>query len=279
VPLILEKIFKRQIMPKLEKASLKTLTKVPLANKLVYSKIKNTLSNAFGGEFKEVVIGGAPLNKDVEKFLRKINFKVTVGYGMTECGPLISYSAWNITRAQSAGRVVHRMEVRIDSPDPQNIVGEIQTKGENVMLGYLKNEKATNDIFTEDGWLKTGDLGVIDKDGFVYIKGRSKDMILGASGQNIYPEEIEAVLNANEFVQECLVREKDGKIEALIYPDFEMCQNMQFTKEDIEKRLQELRAQVNAEMPAYMAISKIILFPEEFEKTPKKSIKRYKYLK
>jgi len=279
VPLILEKIFKRQIMPQLEKATIKTLTKLPFTNKLIYKKIKNKLSAAFGNEFREIVIGGAALNKEVEIFLKKIKFPVTVGYGMTECGPLISYSSWKITRIFSAGQVVHRMEARIDSPNPFEIAGEIQVKGDNVMLGYFKNEKATSDIFCDDGWLRTGDLGIIDEENFVFIKGRSKDLILGPSGQNIYPEEIEAVLNANEFVQECLVREKDGKIEALVYPDYEKCQDLKFTNKDIEEKLQKVRAETNAELPAYMAIQKIILFPEEFEKTPKKSIKRYKYLK
>ena len=279
VPLIIEKIFKRQIMPQLEKPTLKTLTKLPLLNELVYSKIRKKLFEAFGGEFMEIVIGGAALNKDVETLLKRVKFPITVGYGMTECGPLISYTGWEKTRMFSAGQMVHRMEVRIDSPDPYKIVGEILVKGDNVMLGYYKNEKATDEIIDDDGWLHTGDLGVIDKDNFVYIKGRSKNMILGASGQNIYPEEIEAVLNVNEFVQECLVREKDGKIEALVYPDYEVCKNMNFTKKEIEDRLQALRAEVNVELPAFMQISKIILFPEEFEKTPKKSIKRYKYLK
>lgn len=279
VPLILEKIFKRQIMPKLESPGLKTLLKLPIANKLVYNKIRAKLLMVFGGEFKEIVVGGAALNKDVELFMKKIKFPLTVGYGMTECGPLISYEPWRTTHEHSAGRVVHRMQVRIDSPDPYNEVGEIQVYGDNLLLGYYKNEKATQDIFCEDGWIHTGDLGVIDKDNFIYIRGRSKNMILGSSGQNIYPEEIEAVLNNNEFVQECLVRENNGKIEALVYPDYEACENLKFTNQDIENRLQKLRAEVNAELPAFMAISKIILFPEEFEKTPKKSIKRYKYLK
>jgi len=279
VPLIIEKIFKKQIMPLLEKGTFKTLLKVPLINDLVYSKIRNKLTESFGGEFMEIVIGGAALNKDVETFLKRIKFAFTVGYGMTECGPLISYIGWKTTKICSAGKLVHRMEIRIDSPDPYNIVGEILVKGDNVMLGYYKNEKATSDIIDDEGWLHTGDLGVIDKDNFVFIKGRSKNMILNASGQNIYPEEIEAVLGVNEFVQECLVREKDGKIEALVYPDYDHIQNMNFSKEEIEEKLQKVRSEVNAELPAYMQISKIILFPEEFEKTPKKSIKRYKYLK
>ncbi len=279
VPLILEKIFKRMILPKIESPGLKTLLKLPVANTLIHNKIRNKLIAVFGGNFKEMIVGGAALNKDVETFLRKIKFPLTVGYGMTECGPLISYEPWQTTRIFSAGSIVHRMSVRIDSSDPYNVVGEIQVKGDNLMLGYYKNESATKDIFCDDGWLHTGDLGVTDKDNFIYIKGRSKNMILGPSGQNIYPEEIEAVLNNHEFVQECLVRENNGKIEALVYPDYEACENLKFTNKDIEEKLQKIRGEVNVHLPAFMAISKIILFPEEFEKTPKKSIKRYKYLK
>lgn len=279
VPLILEKIFKRRIMPQLEKMPVKTLLKLPIANKLIYAKVRKTLFEVFGGEFKEMVVGGAALNKDVELFLKKINFPLTVGYGMTECGPLISYAPWQKTQTFSAGRIVDRMQVRIDSSDPYNVVGEIQVRGDNTLLGYYKNEKATREIFTDDGWIHTGDLGVIDADNFIFIKGRSKNMILGASGQNIYPEEIEAVLNNHELVQECLVRERDGKIEALVYPDYEVKDMSDFTHEEIEKEMQRLRSDVNKELPAFMAISKVILFPEEFEKTPKKSIKRYKYLK
>lgn len=279
VPLILEKIFKRRIMPKLESPTLRTLLKIPFANNLVYAKVRKTLVDTFGGEFKEMVIGGAALNKDVELFLNKINFPLTVGYGMTECGPLISYAHWDQTRLHSAGKIVDRMQVRIDSEDPFKVVGEIQVKGDNTLLGYYKNDKATSEIFTDDGWLHTGDLGVIDADNFIYIRGRSKNMILGASGQNIYPEEIETVLNSQELVQECLVRENDGKIEALVYPDYEVCDLSNCSSENIEEVLQKLRKEVNQELPAYMAIHKIILFPEEFEKTPKKSIKRYKYMK
>lgn len=226
-----------------------------------------------------MIIGGAALNKDVEEFLRKIDFPITVGYGMTECGPLISYAPSSETRATSAGRIVTRMQVRIDSEDPYNVVGEIQVKGDNTLLGYYKNEKATAEVFTEDGWLHTGDLGIIDKDNFIYIKGRSKNMILGPSGQNIYPEEIEAVLNNHELVQECLVRDNDGKIEALVYPNYELTDFTNKNSEEIEEILQKMRKEVNAALPAYMAIHRIILFPEEFEKTPKKSIKRFKYQK
>jgi long-chain acyl-CoA synthetase len=279
VPLILEKIFKHRIMPKLENPGLKVLLKLPFANKLVYSKVRKTLVDVFGGEFKEMIVGGAALNKDVEMFLKKIDFPLTVGYGMTECGPLISYAPWKETQLFSAGSIVDRMQVRIASSDPQNEVGEIQVKGDNVLLGYYKNEKATREIFTEDGWLHTGDLGVIDANNFIYIRGRSKNMILSASGQNIYPEEIETILASKDIVQECLVRESDGKIEALVYPDYEVCELSDCCAEKIEAVLQDLRKEVNADLPAYMAISKIILFPEEFEKTPKKSIKRYKYIK
>jgi len=279
VPLILEKIFKTRIAPQLERPGLKFVLKTPIANKLVYNKIRKALYDTFGGEFQEMIIGGAALNKDVEDFLKKIEFPITVGYGMTECGPLISYAPSGETRATSAGRIVTRMEVRIDSEDPYNVVGEIQVKGDNTLLGYYKNEKATAEVFTEDGWLHTGDLGIIDKDNFIYIKGRSKNMILGPSGQNIYPEEIEAVLNNHELVQECLVRDNDGKIEALVYPNYELTDFTNKNSEEIEEILQKMRKEVNAALPAYMAIHRIILFPEEFEKTPKKSIKRFKYQK
>jgi long-chain acyl-CoA synthetase len=278
VPLVLEKIFKKQILPNLEKGSIKTLLKVPILNKVVYGKIKSRLVEVFGGEFREMIVGGAALNKDVELFLRKIEFPLTIGYGMTECGPLISYAPWNETQPQSAGRIVHRMEVKIDSDDPYNMVGEIMVRGDNNMVGYYKNKQATDEMLDAEGWLHTGDLGVIDKDNFIYIKGRSKNMILGASGQNIYPEEIEAVINNKEYVQECLVREDDGKIEALIYPDYEAVDAQNLGDEDIERILQNIKKEVNQELPAFMNISKIVLFPEEFEKTPKKSIKRYKYM-
>lgn len=277
VPLILEKIFKKQILPKLEKGTMKTLLKLPVLNKVVYNKVKAKLVEVFGGEFREMIVGGAALNKDVEMFLRKIGFPLTIGYGMTECGPLISYAAWNETQPHSAGRIVHRMEVKIDSDDPYSKVGEILVKGENNMLGYYKNKQATDEMLDEDGWLHTGDLGVIDKDNFIYIKGRSKNMILGPSGQNIYPEEIEAVINNKEYVQECLVRDDNGKIEVLVYPDYEAADAENLGDQEIEEILRNIKKEVNHELPSFMNISKIILFPEEFEKTPKKSIKRYKY--
>ncbi|MBS2099537.1 AMP-binding protein [Carboxylicivirga linearis] len=279
VPLILEKIFKKRVQPQLEEFKVKTLTKIPVLNKVVYSKIKNKLVETFGGEFREMIIGGAALNKDVELFLRKIGFPFTIGYGMTECGPLISYAPWTESKKFSAGQLVDRMEVKIDSQDPYNIVGEILVKGENTLLGYYKNEEATNEIFDEEGWLHTGDLGVIDEDDFIFIKGRSKNMLLGASGQNIYPEEIEAVINSMEYVQECLVRDYEGKLEALIYPDYEVTDSEGLNKAQIEQKLQNIKKQANELLPSYMNIQKATLFPEEFEKTPKKSIKRYKYIK
>lgn len=279
VPLILEKIFKKRVQPQLEETKVKTLLKIPGLNKVVYNKIKAKLLEVFGGEFREMIIGGAALNKDVEQFLRKIGFPFTIGYGMTECGPLISYAPWTESRPLSAGELVDRMEVKIDSDDPYNTVGEILVKGENTLLGYYKNQEATDEIFDKDGWLHTGDLGVIDRDNFIYIKGRSKNMLLGASGQNIYPEEIEATINSMNYVQECLVRDHDGKIEALVYPDYEATDAEGLKEHQIEEKLQDIKKQVNAILPSYMNVQMITLFPEEFEKTPKKSIKRYKYVK
>ncbi len=278
VPLILEKIFKKNIQPKIESPSMKALLMVPGLNKLIYKKINKTLIDVFGGEFSEMIIGGAALNKDVELFLRKIGFPFTIGYGMTECGPLISYAPWQQSRAHSAGSVVNRMQVKIDSADPFHEVGEILVKGENTMLGYYKNSEATAEIFDAEGWLHTGDLGVIDEHDFIYIRGRSKNMILGPSGQNIYPEEVEAILNSLDYVQESLVRESDGKLEALVYPDYELADKEGLDSAALEKKIQSLKGKANAILPSYMNVAKITLFPTEFEKTPKKSIKRYIYM-
>ncbi len=278
VPLILEKIFKKRIQPKLESTRMKALLMIPGVNKLIYRKINNSLIEVFGGEFSEMIIGGAALNKDVELFLRKIGFPFTIGYGMTECGPLISYAPWQQSRTHSAGSVVNRMQVKIDSPDPYQEVGEILVKGENTMLGYYKNSEATDEIFDSEGWLHTGDLGVTDELGFIYIRGRSKNMILGASGQNIYPEELEALINNLDYVQESLVREHDGKLEALIYPDYELADLQGLDTVTLEKKIQDIKVKANALLPAYANLSKVTLFPTEFEKTPKKSIKRYIYL-
>lgn len=278
VPLILEKIFKKNIQPVIEKGTMATFLKIPLINKLLHTKIRNKLEITFGGEFKEMIVGGAALNHDVEEFLHTIGFPLTVGYGMTECGPLISYAPSPKTKMRSAGKIVHRMQVRIDAPNPETQVGEICVKGDNLMLGYYKNPEATRDIFDEEGWLHTGDLGIADDDGFIFIKGRSKSMILGASGQNIYPEEVEAVINSMDLVQESVVRDMgEGKLEALVYPDFEMVDAKRISEQKLEVKLQELKGEVNKILPPYQQISKVTLFPEEFEKTPKRSIKRFVY--
>ncbi len=277
VPLVIEKIYRKRILPALEKPAIKFLLKVPGVQQLLYKKVRASLVETFGGNFHEIVIGGAALNKEVEIFFRKIKFPFTIGYGMTECGPLISYDSWERFRPSSAGKLVDRMEVRIDSHDPFNEVGEILVKGTNVMLGYYKNEKATADAIDSDGWLHTGDLGIIDADNFIYIRGRSKNMLLGPSGQNIYPEEMEAKLNNYPFVQECVITEREGKMVAFVYPDQEL---MEAEKPDAV-RLKEIMddncKQVNKEFPKYAQLASIILVDKEFEKTPKKNIKRYLY--
>ncbi|MBN1820317.1 MAG: AMP-binding protein [Prolixibacteraceae bacterium] len=278
VPLVIEKIYKKKILPVIEKPVMKIVLKIPGLSALILKKIKAKLIETFGGRFFEIVIGGAPLSDDVEKFFKRINFPITVGYGMTECGPLISYEAWNKTMPSSAGKLVDRMEVRIDSEDPYKTVGEIQVRGENVMLGYYKNEKATKETFTEDGWLKTGDLGIIDLNDFIFIKGREKNMLLGPSGQNIYPEEIEAKLANTNYVAECVVTERDSKLVALVYPDFEALKADHVNESQIPDIMEENKKKVNSQLPKYEQISSIELVNEEFEKTPKKNIKRFKYI-
>ena len=277
VPLVIEKIYKKRILPELEKPAIKFLLKVPGINRLIHKKVRASLIETFGGNFHEIVIGGAPLNQEVETFFRKIKFPFTIGYGMTECGPLISYEPWNSFRQSSAGRLVDRMEVRIDSKDPYNQVGEILVKGANVMKGYFKNEQATADAIDSEGWLRTGDLGIIDPENFVYIRGRSKNMLLGPSGQNIYPEEMEAKLSNYPYVLECVITERDNKLVAFVFADPEM---IEAEKPD-EKRLKEIMAdncrQVNKELPKFAQLSSIILVDNEFEKTPKRNIKRYLY--
>ena len=278
VPLIIEKIYKKRILPAIDKPHMKILLKVPGISNIILKKIKEKLVETFGGRFYEIVIGGAPLSADVEAFFKRINFPFTIGYGMTECGPLISYAAWNKTMPSSAGKLVDRMEVRIDSEDHYNVVGEIQVRGENIMLGYFKNEKATKETFTEDGWLRTGDLGLIDKNNFIYIRGRSKNMILGPSGQNIYPEEIEAKIMNLPFVAECVVTERDNKLVAMVYPDYETLKAENLPDSEIDGIMQENRKKVNADLPKYEQISVFEVVEEEFEKTPKKNIKRFKYV-
>lgn len=277
VPLIIEKIIKSKVFPELEKPLTRFLLKVPFVEKKLLEIVAAKLTASFGGNFKQIVIGGAGLNKDVENFLRSINFPYTVGYGMTECGPLIAYEQWDTYKAGSCGRVVDRMEAKIDSEDPINTVGEILVRGTNVMLGYYKNPEATKSCFTKDGWLRTGDLGTIDEDGFIFIKGRSKTMILGSSGQNIYPEEIEQQLNNMAYVAESLIVSQNGKLVALIYPDWEQVDKQGIDHNKIEILMQENIKDLNELLPGYSKISGIKMYQEEFEKTPKRSIKRYLY--
>lgn len=277
VPLVIEKIYKKQILPAINKGTMKTLLKVPGLNSVIHNKIRKKLVDVFGGNFHEVVIGGAALSQEVELFFNKIGFPFSIGYGMTECGPLISYANWDKTKLGSAGKIVDNMEVTIDSPDPYNEVGEILVRGENVMLGYYKNEEATQTALDKDGWLHTGDLGLIDKENFIFIKGRSKSMILGPSGQNIYPEEIEARLNNLNFIQESVVVEKDHKLYALVYPDYESVDKQGVSEQALKEVMENHRQGLNKELPSYMSLSGIRVYPEEFEKTPKKSIKRFLY--
>jgi long-chain acyl-CoA synthetase len=277
VPLVIEKIFKKRIKPQIEKPIVSLMLKIPILNAIVHRKILEGLNSGFGGNFREVVIGGAALNEDIEKLFKKIGFPFTIGYGMTECGPLIAYASWEKMRVGACGIVVDGMEVKIDSGDPYNEVGEIMVRGDHVMMGYYKNEKATKEAIDADGWLHTGDLGVIDKDNFIYIKGRSKNMLLGPSGQNIYPEEIESLLNTRAYVGESLVIEKGGKLIALINPDTDHVKQTGVDEAELLKILEKYRKQTNENMPAYMQVSRIVIFNEEFEKTPKQSIKRFKY--
>jgi long-chain acyl-CoA synthetase len=278
VPLILEKIYKKQILPTLNKKSMRMLMKVPFLDKTIYKKIYNKLFDAFGGNFHEVVIGGAPLNADVEKFLKKINFPYSVGYGMTECGPLISYANWDKTKYGSSGKLVDTLELKIDSSDPYQEVGEILVRGENLMYGYYKNEEDTSHSIDEQGWLHTGDLGVTDQDQFIFIRGRSKSVIVGPSGENIYPEEIESKLNNMAYVQESLVMDKNQKLVALVYPDYDMADQEGINSEDkLQEIMNHTRKDLNEQLPRFKQVSEIRLYPKEFEKTPKKSIRRFLY--
>ncbi len=277
VPLILEKIVKNKIFPELQKPLIKFMLKVPLLNKKVLSTVKEKLDTAFGKQFGEIVLGGAALNKEVEEFLHKIKFRYTVGYGMTECGPLIAYEQWDTYKPGSVGRIVDRMEVIIDSDDPANKVGEILVRGTNVMLGYYKNPEATESVMMSDGWMRTGDLGIIDPDGFLFIRGRCKTMILSSNGQNIYPEEIEDRLNNLPYVAESLIISQGGKLIALIHPDWEMLDKNGIQPTQLDELMQQNINQLNKEIPAYAKVTSFKLYEEEFEKTPKRSIKRYLY--
>ncbi len=277
VPLVIEKIIKKRVFPTIEKPHMKILMNIPIINDKIRETIRQKVIDAFGGKFKELIIGGAALNKEVETFLRSIRFPYTVGYGMTECGPLLSYDDWQTFRQGSCGKAVPRVELRIDSPDQQNVVGEILAKGACVMDGYYKNPEATAAAIDQDGWLHTGDLGIIDEDGYLFIKGRSKNMILGASGQNIYPEEIEDRLNNMPYVSESLVIEKEGKLIALIYPDFELLNSEKISDEKLPELMTANLKELNQQLPAYSQVSTFKLYNEEFEKTPKRSIKRFLY--
>jgi long-chain acyl-CoA synthetase len=277
VPLVIEKIFKSQIIPALRKPAIKILINIPVINKLIYKKIKDKMVAVFGGNFRELVIGGAPFNAQAEHFFKKMNFPFTVGYGMTECGPLISYASWNTTQLGASGRAVDELEVRIDSDNPSHVSGEILMRGNHVMLGYYKNEEATKAVLDASGWLHSGDLGVMDRHGNIYIKGRSKSMILGPSGKNIYPEEIEAVLNNRFMVMESLVIDRDHKLVALIYPDFDALEKAGATREQIPGIFKGYIHDLNHHMPKYMRIADFEIAPAEFEKTPKRSIKRFLY--
>ena len=278
VPLIIEKIIKKNVLPKLETPTMKFLLNVPFVSDKIREKVREQVMNAFGGNFYEVIVGGAAFNQEVEAFMRSINFPYTVGYGMTECAPIISYEDWEKFKAGSCGKPAPRMEVQILSRDPQNIPGEIVTRGDNVMLGYYKNQEATDEVIDADGWMHTGDLGVMDAEGNITIKGRSKNMLLGPSGQNIYPEEIEDKLNNLPYVNESIVIQAlDGKLAALVYPDFDAAFANGLTEKGVEEQMEANRVALNTQIAAYEQIARVKIYHEEFEKTPKKSIKRFLY--
>ncbi len=277
VPLIIEKVIKKSVMPKLETPTMKLLLKLPLISDKIKTAVKEKVCEAFGGEFLQIIIGGAALNKEVEEFLKMIDIPYTVGYGMTECGPIICYEDWSRFKLGSCGKAAPRMEVKVLSPDPENVPGEIVCRGPNVMLGYYKNKEATQEVVDKDGWLHTGDLALMDAEGNVTIRGRSKNMLLSSNGQNIYPEEIEDKLNNLPFVAESIVVQQGDILVALIYPDVEDMFAHGLSNSDIEEKMEENRVALNEMLPAYSKIAKVKVYPEEFEKTPKKSIKRFLY--
>jgi long-chain acyl-CoA synthetase len=277
IPLFFEKLYKKRLLPKISKPPMSVLLKVPGINSILHGVLRKKLVKTFGGRFREVVLGGAPLSAEVEAFFRKIKFPFTIGYGMTECGPLISYDGWRTTRPASSGKVLDVAEMKIDSSDPYNEVGEILVKGEVLMDGYYKNKEATKATIDKEGWLHTGDLGVTDKDGYIYIKGRSKSMLLGPSGQNIYPEEIEALLNNLPYVAETVVlMNDDHKLEALVYPDMEAAK-ADGVEDQLKQKMEENRKEINKHLKSYEGIFKMHIHEEEFVKTPKRSIKRFLY--
>jgi long-chain acyl-CoA synthetase len=275
VPLVMEKIIKSKVMPVLNKPLVKVLFKIPGIHELICRKIRRQLTDSLGGNFYEVIMGGAALSKEVEKILRMVGFRFTVGYGMTECGPIITYSDWKEHRPGSCGKAALNMEVKVDSPDPNNIPGEIITKGPNIMQGYYKNPEATKYTIDEDGWLHTGDLAVVDKDGYYYIRGRKKNMLLGSNGQNIYPEEAEDQVVTHSVFEECVVVQREGKLVALVYVSDMMLKKLGTTRSELD--LEAIRHEVNLHLPNYCQLSKIEQRDEEFVKTPKKSIRRFLY--
>lgn len=277
VPLVIEKIYKSQLIPVLRKPVMKILLKAPLLDQLLYKKVRDKMIAVFGGNFKELVIGGAPFNTEAERFFRKMKFPFTVGYGMTECGPLISYASWKTTVLGASGRIVDELEVKIDSENPSKTAGEIMVRGSHVMLGYYKNEEATRIVLEPDGWLHTGDLGVIDPAGNIHIRGRSKSMILGPSGKNIYPEEIESILNNRFLVMESLIIERGERLIALIYPDADAMGKAGVTKEQLPELFRHYIHDLNHRLPKYIRIADFEIAQAEFEKTPKRSIKRFLY--
>ena len=277
VPLVIEKIIRKKVFPKIQNNRMRMLLHMPVISKKVKEKICEQVTNAFGGNFYEVIIGGAAFNQEVERFLHGVGFKYTVGYGATECAPIICYEDYKNFVPGSCGKAALHMMVRIDSPDPENVPGEILAKGPNVMLGYYKNEEATKQTIDENGWYHSGDLGTMDGDGNVFIKGRSKNMLLGASGQNIYPEEIEDKLNSLALVAESVVVQKGDKLVALVYPDFDEAQSLNLGRSELEEIMEQNRLELNTMVPAYSKVSEIRIHDEEFEKTPKKSIKRFLY--
>ena len=277
VPLIIEKIIKKKVFPKIQNNRMRLLQSMPVVNTMVNEKICEQVVSAFGGNFYEIIIGGAALNQEVEQFLKRIKFPYTVGYGATECAPIICYEGWEDFAAGSCGKAAKNMEVIIDSPDPENIPGEILTRGLNVMLGYYKNEDVTRQTIDAEGWYHTGDLGLMDSEGNVFIKGRSKNMLLGSNGQNIYPEEIEDKLNSMAMVVESVVVQEGDKLVGLVYPDFDEAKSLNLSREDLQNIMEQNKQELNEVLPVYSKLSAIRLHDEEFEKTPKKSIKRYLY--
>ena len=277
VPLVIEKIVKTRVFPLLDKPLMKLLMHLPFVDDKLMAKIKQQLTAAFGGNLQELIIGGAGLNKDVETFLRKIRFPYTVGYGMTECGPLSCYAPWDVQRQASCGRAVDRMELRVDSPDQATTPGVLYVRGENVMKGYFKNQEATDGCLAADGWMNTGDIAQVDADGYVYIRGRDKNMILGPSGQNIYPEEIEQQLNNLPYVAESLIVSRDGKLVALIHPDYDNASRQGLDDAAINRQMSDNIKALNAALPSFSQVSDYQILTEEFEKTPKRSIKRFMY--